>query len=86
MTVAELKSVMEDAIRRDRQDPESYRPVVAIGHTKDLTDLDSVRWFLEYLRASRVPVRTFADAYPTLKACVQSSRHNFDRTTSPVRH
>jgi hypothetical protein len=66
MTLQELTQMMERVIREDRTDPQSYRPIVAIGHTKDLTDFDTVKSFLEFLKASRITVSTFADIYPKL--------------------
>jgi hypothetical protein len=59
MTLAELTSMMERIIREDKDDSDLYRPVVAIGHTKDLIDLDTVEAFLEYLQRKRVKVATF---------------------------
>jgi hypothetical protein len=53
-------------MRQDRKEPESYRPIVAIGHTKDLQDFDSVDTFLGFLRANKIGVRTFADIHPRL--------------------
>src|ERR1019366_4450663 len=54
MTLGELTSMIGRGIREDRQDPGSYRPLVAIGHTKDLTDLNTVDAFLAFLSANGI--------------------------------
>jgi hypothetical protein len=66
MTLDELTSSMDRVLQKDQKDPETYRPIVAIGHTKDPTDLGEVDAFLSYLKTNRIPVRTFADVYPKL--------------------
>ncbi len=68
MTLAELTSMMDGILRLDRQKPDAYRPIVAIGHTKDLVDLDTIDRFLEYLSERRIKVTTFAGAYQRLSA------------------
>src|SRR5262245_61065613 len=50
MTLSELTNMMDEAIREDQEDPISFRPIVAIGHTKDLIDFETVESFLSYLR------------------------------------
>ena len=66
MTLNELTSMMSVIISEDRRDPETPRPVVAIGHTKDLTDFDTVSSLLKFLKINRIPISTFADLYPKL--------------------
>jgi hypothetical protein len=66
MTLDELTSFMNRVLRQDLNDPETYRPIVAIGHTKDQMDLGEVDSFLSFLKANHIPVRTFADIYPRL--------------------
>ena len=68
MTLAELTSMMERILAQDRQAPDAYRPIVAIGHTKDLVDFETIDRFLEYLGQRRVKVTTFAGAYQRLSA------------------
>ena len=58
--------MMERIIQEDREQPETYRPVVAIGHTKDLTDFDTVDSVLSFLKTNRIPVATFTDVYSKL--------------------
>jgi hypothetical protein len=66
MTLAELTGMMKRVVDEDRRDPETYRPVVAIGHTKDLTDAQTVDDFLAFLRASGIGIATFESAYSKL--------------------
>jgi hypothetical protein len=66
MTLSEMTSMLERVIRQDREEPESYRPIVSIGHTKDLADFDTVDSFLSFLRLNQIKVSTFADIYPRL--------------------
>ena len=66
MTLNELTSALRGIIREDESEPEKYRPVVAIGHTKDLTDLRTVDAFLCFLRTNEIAVSTFESAYPKL--------------------
>jgi hypothetical protein len=68
MTIRELTSMMDGIIGRDREQPDIYRPIVAIGHTKDLVDLDTVERVLGYLNERKVKVTTFAAAYQRLSA------------------
>jgi hypothetical protein len=64
MTLSELTSMMDVAIREDQEDPVSFKPIVAIGHTKDLIDFKTIELFLSYLRDRGIPVSTFEGAYP----------------------
>lgn len=66
MTLKQLTSMIARVIREDREHPEVYRPLVAIGHTKDLVDLGTVDSVLSFLTANRIPVSTFGDVYPKL--------------------
>lgn len=66
MTLIELTTMISKVILEDKKDPESYRPIVAIGHTKDLVDLDTVEGFLSFLRTSGISVATFEAIYPKL--------------------
>lgn len=66
MTLNEVTAMVEKVIRQDRQDPSLYRPIVAIGHTKDLTDPQTVDAFLSFLRAKEIVVSTFDTVYSKL--------------------
>ncbi len=63
MSLQELISMTDRVILHDKKRPELYRPIVAIGHSKDLVDLDTVNSFLSYLRSKRIAVFTFKDIY-----------------------
>lgn len=63
MTLNELTSMMGKVIREDRTNPRQYKPIVAIGHTKDLVDPQTVDAFLSFLRTNGVAVSTFESSY-----------------------
>ncbi|OLB33778.1 MAG: hypothetical protein AUH11_20255 [Acidobacteria bacterium 13_2_20CM_57_17] len=63
MNLRELTAMVHRIIQKDRQDPSSYKPIVAIGHTKDLTDSQTVDDFLAFLRANKITISTFEIAY-----------------------
>jgi len=63
MTIDELTSMIDEVIREDLKTPDSFKPIVAIGHTKDLLDLDTVDSFLSYLKQKGIAVSTFRDVY-----------------------
>jgi len=60
MTLDELRAVIEASLRSDRNEPDVFRPLVAIGHTKDLIDPQTVDDFLAFLHDKAIPVSTFA--------------------------
>lgn len=66
MTLRELISMTETIIHHDNKSPDSYHPVVTIGHTKDLVDYKTVESFLQYLSERGIVVQTFEDIYPKL--------------------
>jgi hypothetical protein len=63
MTLDELISMMDEVICEDKEDPKVFRPIVAIGHTKDLIDLKTVESFLKYLREREITASTFGEMY-----------------------
>ena len=63
MTLDELVATMEIVIRHDKSSPTSFKPVVAIGHTKDLVDYETIRLFLQYLESQSIRVSTFREVY-----------------------
>ncbi len=66
MTLAELIGIVERALCEDRAHPESYKPLVAIGHTKDLVDFDTIEVFLSYLKDKGMAIVNLQD---TLHKC-----------------
>jgi hypothetical protein len=73
MTLAELTSMMDRVIALDRQDPDSLKPIVAIGHSKDLNDLPTVDSFLSYLREKNIPVVTFENIFAKVSELTHAS-------------
>jgi peptidoglycan/xylan/chitin deacetylase (PgdA/CDA1 family) len=71
MTLEELTSIMDRAIDADRRDPASYKPLCAIGHSKDLNDFETIEAFLSYLKQQRIPVVNLQDILPK---CVPAER------------
>ena len=67
MTLHELTSMVDRVILEDQQEPALYRPLVAIGHTKDLVDLQTVDAFLSFLRSKRIEISTLKDVYSKIR-------------------
>ena len=67
---SEMTSMLEDVLRKDERDPGTYRPLVAIGHSKDLEDFDTIERLLDWLRLRDVPVTTLESAYA--KCCTDA--------------
>lgn len=63
MTIDELTSMMDRVIQEDQKNPKSFKPIVAIGHTKDLIDFGTVECFLSYLEKKGITVSTFEGVY-----------------------
>jgi hypothetical protein len=68
MTLAELTGMVTNVLREDQRKPETYKPLVAIGHTKDFTDPHTLDQFLGFLTKNEIRVTTFRGAYPSLLA------------------
>jgi hypothetical protein len=64
MSIDELTDMMEAELREDAKNPSVLRPVVAIGHTKELIDFETVERFLFHLDQKGIPVSTFEKVYP----------------------
>lgn len=63
MTIDELKCMVDKVIQDDQKNPFSFRPIVAIGHTKELVDLETVESLLAYLGRKNITVSTFQKVY-----------------------
>jgi hypothetical protein len=61
MTLDELKREIEFIRREDARQPSVLRPIVAIGHSKELVDYETVDGFLGFLRDQMIPVTTFSN-------------------------
>jgi hypothetical protein len=84
MTLRELTSMVSRVIDEDHRTPWSYRPLVAIGHTKDLTDYQTVHDFLEFLRTNGVTVSTFEKSHRRLsRECGFDWDMNLERSSRP---
>ena len=68
MTVDELTRMMDKVIRDDQRSPASFKPIVALGHTKDLVDFETVESFLSYLNKKGIAVSTFENVYEKIMA------------------
>lgn len=74
MTLDELTGMIGRVRQEDARTPDTYRPLVAIGHTKDLSDPQTVDDFLSFLRASGIGVVTLEMAYPRLAQATRMLR------------
>lgn len=63
MTAEELTRMLDAEVRKDRRDPSLFRPIIAIGHTKDLFDFKTVESALGYLQQNSIKISTFGDVY-----------------------
>jgi hypothetical protein len=59
LSFREIKRMLDRELQMDRETPGVYRPIVIIGHTKDLIDLKSVEDFLTYLMENHVTIADF---------------------------
>jgi hypothetical protein len=66
LTAEQTIGMMCRILEADKKAPGIYRPIVAIGHSKDLSDISAVETFLAFLRANDVAVSTFEDIYSKL--------------------
>jgi hypothetical protein len=64
MTIDELTGMVDEELREDRKDPSIFRPIAAIGHTKELIDFETVERFLSYLGQRGIPVTTLQSVHP----------------------
>lgn len=81
MTLGEL-TAMVDNIARSYHGENGCLPIVAIGHTKDLVDLDTVDTFMAYLHERNMRVSTFADVYPKLRRASAGSPNDGNQAVS----
>jgi len=63
MTMKELTHILGKEIQQDQKDPKLFRPIIAIGHTKDLIDFKTIDSLLSYLRRKNIPISTFREIY-----------------------
>ncbi|MCZ7636130.1 MAG: hypothetical protein M5U12_08895 [Verrucomicrobia bacterium] len=72
MTLPELARMVDLVRQEDRRTPEVFKPVVSIGHSKDLVDFDTITTFLDWLRKRSISVITLGaltrDHFPLFRA------------------
>jgi len=79
MSLKELTAMVDAVLLEDQQIPESFRPIVAIGHTKDLVDFETVESFLDYLNEKEIKISTFEKVYPKCKTEFKRGMNNINR-------
>lgn len=67
MTIDELTEMINIETQKDRRNSNIFRPIIAIGHTKDLNDLETVESLLSYLKRKDISLSTFKDIYDRCK-------------------
>ncbi len=71
MTINELIHMVDKLIKVDQKDTLSFKPIVAIGHTKDLIDIETIEHFLSYLKQKDIKVATFKEVYKKICGCTK---------------
>lgn len=59
MKFSDLRSTIDNLIRQDKINPQTYKPIVAIGHSKDLIDFETVMQFHDYLVTCGIAITNF---------------------------
>jgi len=67
LTAADMIRMFDRELEKDRRNPALFRPIVAIGHTKDLVDLETVESSLSYVQRKGISVSTFSDLLDKIK-------------------
>lgn len=67
MSLDEMRSVMTALLKQNKETPDLYKPVVAIGHSKDLVDFDAIREFLKFLAHNGIAVADFRQVLKRLQ-------------------
>ena len=67
MTLNELIDVVNCLIQEDEKTPSLFKPIVAIGHSKDLVDIKTIGFFMRYLRRNGIKISTLREIYPKCK-------------------
>jgi hypothetical protein len=70
MTLDELMSALEPVMQDDRRDPARYRPIVLIGHTKDLVEPATIEALLDELDRRAIGTCTLREAH---RRCVAAA-------------
>jgi len=59
----EFIGILRQIIEEDRKSPSIYKPIVAIGHTKDLIEINSIEHILQFLMKKNISIKTFEQIY-----------------------
>ncbi|MBE3145415.1 MAG: hypothetical protein IMZ61_16060 [Planctomycetes bacterium] len=63
MSIDELTQILEIEMRKDQKNPNVIRPIIAIGHTKDLADPKTIDALLSFLHEKHIKVTDFRELY-----------------------
>jgi hypothetical protein len=66
MSFIEMKKIIDSLFAEDILTPGTYKPIVLIGHTKELRDFNSIKQTLDYLKEKNAKVLTFREILPRL--------------------
>jgi hypothetical protein len=75
MTLGEMRRMVDLAIKEDRKNTSAILPIVAIGHTKDLCDLEALDSLLSDLKTREIPVSRLDDVCSACSVPEGGSRH-----------
>jgi hypothetical protein len=67
----ELTRLLDEEIKRDLENPAIFRPIIAIGHTKDLFDFEAIEVLLDYLKKNEIKISNLADVYRQSQISIQ---------------
>ena len=65
-TSDKLLEMIDELIEEDQKTPDQFKPIVLIGHTKDLVDFETVEYLLSYLDQNKIKVSTFEEIYENI--------------------
>ncbi|MBC7349711.1 MAG: hypothetical protein H5U05_07040 [Candidatus Aminicenantes bacterium] len=68
LSLNELKSMVNEIIKKDMESPSAYKPIVLIGHTKDAPDYQSIESFLIYLKEKGIGTTSLSQALKKIEA------------------
>ncbi len=83
MTLKELISMTEQIVQEEHKNNTVCRPMVAIGHTKDLVDFKTIKAFLEYLKGRGIRISVFEDIYRRCGIRTENRSFEFASSSHP---
>ena len=72
LSLNELKSMVNEVIKKDIESPSTYKPIVLIGHTKDDPDYQTIESFLIYLKEKGIRTTSLSQALKKIEAAKTS--------------